>query len=77
MPRQDLVATFVGDHRFEGEILRIGISLKCFRIDREQISLWRTASAILGTTRLAVNVPVLDAANKSELVGDAGYSAAA
>jgi hypothetical protein len=40
------MATLVGDDRFEGEILRIGIALERLRIDRESIDSFAAAAAI-------------------------------
>ena len=69
MPGQDLVAAFVGDHRFEREIFRVGIPLKRLRINGQQVRSWRAATTILGAARLAVNVAILDAPDKSEFPG--------
>src|SRR5260370_23049490 len=44
---QDLMAALVGDHRFEGKILRVGIPLERFGIDGEQIVFGRVAPAVL------------------------------
>src|SRR5262245_65286137 len=77
MSGQNLMPAFVGDHRFERVIFRVGIAIKRLRIDRQQIRFWRTAAAILGASSLAVNVPVLDASDKPQLLGDASGSMAA
>jgi hypothetical protein len=77
MPGQDLVAAFMGDHRYEGEILWVGIALKSLRIDAQEITFRRATAAVLGAARLAVNVSVLDAADKAELPVDARRSLAA
>ncbi len=69
MPRQDLVAAFVGDHRFEREIFRVGIALKRLRINGQQIRLWRAAATLMGAARLTVNMAILDAPGKSEFPG--------
>ena len=69
MSGQDLVATLVGNYRFEREIFRGRIPLKRLRINGQQIRLWRVAATIVGTARLAVNVAILDAPDKSKFPG--------
>jgi hypothetical protein len=65
MPRQDLMAAFVGNHRWEGEILRVGVALKGFGIDCKQILIRRPSPAVLRAAGLTVHMPVLDAPDKS------------
>jgi hypothetical protein len=59
------MAAFVGDHRFEGKILRVCIALECFGIDGEQILFSMIASAILRAPGLAINLPILNTADEA------------
>ena len=77
MAGQDLVPAFVGDHRFEREIVRVGVPLKRLCINGQQIRLCRTAATVLGAARLAVDVTILDTAYKSELPGNMSRSTVA
>ena len=76
MARQQLMTTLVGQNRFEGEILRIGVAIKRFGINGQQALFRRTASAVLRAARLAVNVPVLDASDKPQVKCDANRAIA-
>jgi len=71
------MAALMGNHRFEGKIFRIGIALECLCIDGEQITFRRVAPPVLCASRLAVNMPILDAANEAELPRDASRTVAA
>ena len=73
---QDLMAAFVGDHHFEGKILRVGIPLERFGIDGEQIIFGRVAPAALRAAGLAVDVAKLDATDKPELSRGTGRAVA-
>ena len=49
----------------EGVILRVGVTLECFRIDDQQVLYFRAAAPYCAA-RLAVNVAVLDASDKPQ-----------
>jgi hypothetical protein len=70
------MAAFVGDHRFKGKILRIGIALERLGIDGEQIFFGCVAPAVLCPACLAVNVPLLDATDEPQLPCDTSRTVA-
>lgn len=57
---------FVGDHRFERKIIRIGIALERLCINGEQIVFSGVAATVLRASGLTVNVPILDIPDESE-----------
>jgi hypothetical protein len=71
------MAALVGDHRFKGKILRIGVALERLGIEGQQILFGCGAPAILRAARLAVNVAILDAPDKPQFPRDAGRTVAA
>jgi hypothetical protein len=66
------MATFVGDHRFEAKILRIGIALERFGIDGKQVLFGSIPPTVLGAARLAVNVPIFYASDEPKMPRDTG-----
>jgi hypothetical protein len=64
MARQKLVATLMRQDRVKGEVLRVGITLKSFCINRQQILICRASPPILRAICLAVYMTILDVSNK-------------
>ena len=71
MARQQLVTALMSQDRFQREILRVRVAIKRLSVNGQQILSRRRAPAVLRAARLAVNVAVLNAPNKSQLLSDA------
>jgi hypothetical protein len=74
---QDLMAAFVGNHRCQGKILRVGVALERFGIDGQQVLVGAAAAPVLRAAGLAVNVAVFDVSDEPPLSRDASNAAAA
>jgi hypothetical protein len=65
MSGEDLMAPLVGDDRFEGEVLRIGIALERLRINCELIDSFGAAAAILGAAGLTIYMAIFDVSHET------------
>jgi hypothetical protein len=70
MPGQNLMAAFVSDHRFEREIFRVRIALKCLCVNSQEIGALGASSTVLGAARLAIYMTILDFAHETKLSRD-------
>lgn len=56
----------MSDDRLQGEVLRIGVALKSFGVDDQQILGLGWANAILRPAAAAVNMPVFQVAHEAQ-----------
>ena len=70
MSREDLVPTLVSKYRFQGEVIRISVTLKCLGVDGQLIDSRHAPASILCATGLAVKVLVFNSSDKSKIASN-------